>query len=142
MLDEADRMLDMGFEPQLRTIVSQIRPDRQTLLWSATWPKEIRSLANDFLRNPIQVTIGSLELTANKNVEQRFEFCSGKFDSTTIHTATARLLTFFLHFFYNLYCKQQLLQTTTIANNQLHQATKNRNDSLVCLTKLWTGVEF
>ena len=44
VLDEADRMLDMGFEPQLRKIVSQIRPDRQTLMWSATWPKEIVSL--------------------------------------------------------------------------------------------------
>ncbi|KAF4724859.1 ATP-dependent RNA helicase dbp2, partial [Perkinsus olseni] len=36
VLDEADRMLDMGFEPQVRKIVSQIRPDRQTLMWSAT----------------------------------------------------------------------------------------------------------
>lgn len=44
MLDEADRMLDMGFEPQIRKIVGQIRPDRQTLLWSATWPKEIQVL--------------------------------------------------------------------------------------------------
>lgn len=35
-------MLDMGFEPQIRKIVGQIRPDRQTLLWSATWPKEIQ----------------------------------------------------------------------------------------------------
>ena len=41
-------MLDMGFEPQVRKICSQIRPDRQTLLWSATWPKEVRDLAKDF----------------------------------------------------------------------------------------------
>ena len=44
-----DRMLDMGFEPQIRKIVSQIRPDRQTLLFSATWPKEVQRLAADFL---------------------------------------------------------------------------------------------
>ena len=35
-------MLDMGFEPQIRKIVDLIRPDRQTLMWSATWPKEVK----------------------------------------------------------------------------------------------------
>lgn len=72
VLDEADRMLDMGFEPQVRAICSQIRPDRQTLMFSATWPREIQQLAASFQKNFIRINVGSLQLLANTDVTQHF----------------------------------------------------------------------
>lgn len=69
----ADRMLDMGFEPQIRKILLDIRPDRQTVMTSATWPPGVRRLAESYMSNPIQVCVGSLDLAATHTVKQLIE---------------------------------------------------------------------
>ena len=63
VLDEADRMLDQGFEETMRSIVGGIRCDRQTLMFSATWPPSVQKLALEFLVNPVKVTIGAQACT-------------------------------------------------------------------------------
>lgn len=80
VVDEADRMLDMGFEDQVRDIISWCtHPERQTSMFTATWPKEVVGLANQYMRDPMQVSMGQGQLVAdgclraNKNVHQVVE---------------------------------------------------------------------
>ena len=71
-MDEADRMFDMGFEPQIMKIVSNTRPDRQTVLFSATFPPSVENLAKQVLEMPVEVTVGTRS-TVNTDVKQLIE---------------------------------------------------------------------
>jgi ATP-dependent RNA helicase RhlE len=66
VLDEADRMLDMGFVHDVKRIAALVPKDRQTLLFSATMPDSIRALANSLLRNPVEVAVTPVASTAEK----------------------------------------------------------------------------
>ncbi|KAI4306291.1 hypothetical protein L6164_029579 [Bauhinia variegata] len=69
VLDEADRMLDMGFEPQIREVMRNLPEKHQTLLFSATMPVEIEALAKEYLTSPVQVKVGKVS-SPTANVSQ------------------------------------------------------------------------
>ncbi|ETO20067.1 DEAD (Asp-Glu-Ala-Asp) box polypeptide 46 [Reticulomyxa filosa] len=82
VLDEADRMFDLGFEPQIHAIVKNIRPDRQTVMFSATFPKPIEKMAKQILTDPIQIIVGNVSTVCEDvvqcvqvmdNEDQKFE---------------------------------------------------------------------
>ncbi len=62
------------------------QPDRQTLMWSATWPKEVRQLAEEFLTDYIQINVGSLTLSANHNILQIIDVCQEHEKETKLMT--------------------------------------------------------
>ncbi|MCJ1314569.1 pre-mRNA processing RNA-helicase [Agyrium rufum] len=64
VLDEADRMFDMGFEPQVMKILGNIRPDRQTVLFSATFPRQMEALARKTLSKPVEIVVGGRSVVA------------------------------------------------------------------------------
>lgn len=72
VMDEADRMFDMGFEPQITRIVQNIRPDRQTVLFSATFPRQVEILARKVLNKPVEIQVGGRSVV-NKDITQLVE---------------------------------------------------------------------
>ncbi|EXB56258.1 DEAD-box ATP-dependent RNA helicase 42 [Morus notabilis] len=72
VMDEADRMFDMGFEPQITRIVQNIRPDRQTVLFSATFPRQVEILARRVLNKPVEIQVGGRSVV-NKDITQLVE---------------------------------------------------------------------
>lgn len=83
VMDEADRLFDLGFEPQITQIMKTVQPDKQCVLFSATFPNKLRSFAVRVLHSPISITINSKGMV-NENVKQKFRICHSedeKFDN-------------------------------------------------------------
>ncbi|CAM9776717.1 unnamed protein product, partial [Ectocarpus sp. 13 AM-2016] len=72
VLDEADRMFDMGFEPQIKMILQNVRPDRQTALFSATFPRTVETLAKRVLKMPLEIIVGGRSI-ASSDITQHVE---------------------------------------------------------------------
>ncbi|QBM88239.1 ATP-dependent RNA helicase DDX46/PRP5 [Metschnikowia aff. pulcherrima] len=91
VLDEADRMFDFGFEPQVNRIFAQIRPDRQSILFSATFAKKMESLARAVLNDPVEVVVGGISVVAPE-IAQKIEFFESDSSEIIYEKKFARLL--------------------------------------------------
>ncbi|GAA4140469.1 DEAD/DEAH box helicase [Sphingobacterium kyonggiense] len=109
VLDEADEMLNMGFQEDINNILSETPDDKKTWLFSATMPKEVRRIAQNYMTNPFELTVGTKN-TGNTNIEHHYYMIKAK----DKYAAFKRIVDFYPEIFGIVFCRTKI-ETQEIA---------------------------
>jgi len=109
VLDEADEMLNMGFQEDINNILSETPDDKKTWLFSATMPKEVRRIAQNYMTNPVELTVGTKN-TGNTNIEHHYYMIKAK----DKYAAFKRIVDFYPEIFGIVFCRTKI-ETQEIA---------------------------
>ncbi len=109
VLDEADEMLNMGFQEDINNILSETPEDKKTWLFSATMPKEVRRIAQNYMTDPVELTVGTKN-TGNANIEHNYFLIKAK----DKYAAFKRIVDFYPEIFGIVFCRTKI-ETQEIA---------------------------
>ena len=109
VLDEADEMLNMGFQEDINNILSETPEDKKTWLFSATMPKEVRRIAQKYMTDPFELTVGTKN-TGNVNIEHQYYLVKGR----EKYAAFKRIVDFYPEIFGIVFCRTKI-ETQEIA---------------------------
>src|SRR5690606_40030351 len=109
VLDEADEMLNMGFQEDINSILSETPKDKKTWLFSATMPKEVRRIAQNYMTDPFELTVGAKN-TGNANIEHHYYVVKAR----DKYAAFKRIVDFYPEIFGIVFCRTKI-ETQEIA---------------------------